>query len=41
LPLRPGGIAVSAGHVYGALRAFDLSGNAVAAGAVYRLTTPP
>jgi hypothetical protein len=41
LPLEPGGIAVSSGVVYGALRAFDLSGNAVAAGAVYRFPAPP
>jgi hypothetical protein len=41
LPLQPGGIAVRAGVVYGALRAFDLSGAPVPSGAVYRFKGAP
>jgi hypothetical protein len=41
LPLRPGGIAVTAGFVYGALRAVHLDGTAATAGAIYRVAAPP
>jgi hypothetical protein len=41
LPLLPGGIAVAAGFVYGALRAVHLDGTAAPAGAIYRFAAPP
>jgi hypothetical protein len=41
LPLMPGGIAVVAGFVYGALRAMRLDGAPAATGAVYRFPAPP
>jgi hypothetical protein len=41
LPLQPGGIAVAAGFVYGALRAIHLDGTAATAGAIYRFAAPP
>jgi hypothetical protein len=41
LPLQPGGIAVAAGFVYGALRAIHLDGSVATAGAVYRVAAPP
>jgi hypothetical protein len=41
LPLQPGGIALAAGFVYGALRAIHLDGSPATAGAIYRLAAPP
>jgi hypothetical protein len=41
LPLMPGGIAVVAGFVYGALRAIHLDGSPATAGAIYRFPAPP